>query len=1207
MGYYPTPATLLDAITSYLAADPAGAPRLLDPCCGEGEALAHIATSLGATETWGAELSPQRAEIATRVLTKVHSCAWQSCRVGRGSVSLLLTNPPYDDDPLTHTRLEQQFLEDALPALCAGGVLIYIIPQRQLGNPAIARRLAGTLERITVVRFPAPEFDAFEQVVVFGVKRVRYIAPSQDSIDRIAQGATVQPDALPVLSMQGAHMYVVPPAPLHDLDGRAPCFRRMHWAPEDLLQAARTSGVRARSRAWRDAVNVVHADIVVHPAMPLKKGHIAMLMAAGLMGVMTLERKSESGDIERIVAKGRVIKTQTVHTEAVFDAHGRAAGTKTVSKDVFSTRVCTLDARGEQEVISDEAGLGQFMTAFGEQLAQQVIAKHQPAYDLQPTDAEWQTVSRLALDMRLPGRREGGLLPAQKHVAIAAARVMRKRRCAIISGEMGVGKTVMGCAAAELLNAYPAVVVCPPHLTKKWVKEIERATPGAVARIVNCVEKGNEKGFEKQFEKDHFPSHADASDSRGEDDVHVEKYSIMDFVRDWQAGKLGTKAFAIISRERAKLGSGWAPVAGVRRQYLRDEGAWAEFLCDPDTGAILLDDAGGQLLNDAASWRYLAARQRFSQTDAVKGWELNESETGTAKRTGMWGRRQVRTPLFTQGQGTGSLLNLPAMTGDDASQQSQQEDLSQRVGFRRYPLAAFIHRKLRGFFKLLIGDEAHQFKAARSDQAIAFHQISRACRWTLGLTGSLFGGKSTSLLHLAHRTSHEVRADFSVDDERRWAQQFGVLETTRWDGRDKADDETSEDGAWSGYGRERVQVRELPGISPGIVRYLLPHVVFARIADLGYELPPYEERVARLDMSPAQASQVHTDVYDPRANTGWLYKRMLDALKSGDNSLLSVWLQTALARPNSAFRADDVTRTLKRTAISNTNNNTPDITVASERRKLLRKGGERATLMQLAPTITSNEWLPKEKWLMDYCAGEALRGRKVLVYVRQTGTRDIQPRLAEALRSVGLRPKILRPSVPPERREAWVREHTKDIQVLITNPKLTETGLDMIMFSSVVYMELDYSLYTLWQSMRRVWRLGQTQPVTVTFLSYRDTLEDLALKLMGKKLYAAQLLYGDEVGGAIVESDDGNFLAELARAAISGAPVDDYAALFMRPMQSAPQDVPAESVLPAPTVRIVTSASGVTMSELRAFVGRSMRRTSQMPAVVPEQQISLFG
>jgi hypothetical protein len=132
--------------------------------------------------------------------------------------------------------------------------------------------------------------------------------------------------------------------------------------------------------------------------------------------------------------------------------------------------------------------------------------------------------------------------------------------------------------------------------------------------------------------------------------------------------------------------------------------------------------------------------------------------------------------------------------------------------------------------------------------------------------------------------------------------------------------------------------------------------------------------------------------------------------------------------------------------------------------------------------------------------------------------------------------------------------------------------------------------------MRRVWRLGQTQPVTVTFLSYRDTLEDLALKLMGRKLYAAQLLYGDEVGGAIVESDDGNFLAELTRAAISQAQIDDYAALFTsRTETSTSADVALPISLPMPVVRIPESTRGVSMSDLRAFVGRSMRRTP-MPA-----------
>jgi hypothetical protein len=76
------------------------------------------------------------------------------------------------------------------------------------------------------------------------------------------------------------------------------------------------------------------------------------------------------------------------------------------------------------------------------------------------------------------------------------------------------------------------------------------------------------------------------------------------------------------------------------------------------------------------------------------------------------------------------------------------------------------------------------------------------------------------------------------------------------------------------------------------------------------------------------------------------------------------------------------------------------------------------------------------------------------------------------------------------------------------------------------------------------WRVGQTKPVEVIFSSYKDTLEDLALSLMGRKLYAAQLLYGDEVGGAIVESDDGNFLTELARATMSRVAVEDLSCMF---------------------------------------------------------------
>ena len=48
--------------------------------------------------------------------------------------------------------------------------------------------------------------------------------------------------------------------------------------------------------------------------------------------------------------------------------------------------------------------------------------------------------------------------------------------------------------------------------------------------------------------------------------------------------------------------------------------------------------------------------------------------------------------------------------------------------------------------------------------------------------------------------------------------------------------------------------------------------------------------------------------------------------------------------------------------------------------------------------------------------------------------------------------------------------------MLITNPRLVQTGLDLVSFQTVVFIEPEYSLYTLWQVLRRVWRLGQTRP-----------------------------------------------------------------------------------------------------------------------------------
>jgi len=70
--------------------------------------------------------------------------------------------------------------------------------------------------------------------------------------------------------------------------------------------------------------------------------------------------------------------------------------------------------------------------------------------------------------------------------------------------------------------------------------------------------------------------------------------------------------------------------------------------------------------------------------------------------------------------------------------------------------------------------------------------------------------------------------------------------------------------------------------------------------------------------------------------------------------------------------------------------------------------------------------------------------------------------------------------------------------------------------------------------MKRVWRLGQQNSVHVTFLAYAHTVEEEILRRMGQKKKAAQLLYGKEAAGVLVETDSDDLQRELIQAAIEG-------------------------------------------------------------------------
>src|SRR5205823_6516535 len=95
------------------------------------------------------------------------------------------------------------------------------------------------------------------------------------------------------------------------------------------------------------------------------------------------------------------------------------------------------------------------------------------------------------------------------------------------------------------------------------------------------------------------------------------------------------------------------------------------------------------------------------------------------------------------------------------------------------------------------------------------------------------------------------------------------------------------------------------------------------------------------------------------------------------------------------------------------------------------------------PQLSESVIRAKEQALLDLIRGEKGQGRKVWVYVHYTDKHDVQSRLERLFKEAGFRVGVLHASVPLATREAWIAEHAPQLDVMVSHPRLVETGLDL--------------------------------------------------------------------------------------------------------------------------------------------------------------------
>ena len=480
-----------------------------------------------------------------------------------------------------------------------------------------------------------------------------------------------------------------------------------------------------------------------------------------------------------------------------------------------------------------------------------------------------------------------------------------------------------------------------------------------------------------------------------------------------------------------------------------------------------------------------------------------------------------------------------------------------------------------------IADEIHQL-AGDTAQGNALGVLNKTSRRFLGLTGTLLSGYADDLFSTLFRTDAkrmiEDGYEWGSAGRERFTRDFGVIETI--------ERITVEDNACSKKTKKTVTIKRKPGASPLLFgKYLMDHCAFIGLEDISDGLPSYREEVV-----PVAMEEPLKTAYDE------LEEEITACLKEhrGNSSVASTMLNALLAWPDHPYGFG---------------------TLYGSEFDPETKCRESFVIAETVDLDPSRAYT-KERALIEEVKAQLARGRKCQVFAVYTNKHDVIERLEGLFRNEGIRAATLRASVPTHKREAWYREQLRrGIDVAICHPKIVETGLDLLDFPTLLFHETGYSLHTLRQSSRRSWRIGQRRPVEVKFFAYAGTMQEVCLRLMGKKLLVALAMEGKfaSEGLQAIDGDD-DMLTAMARELVENKGIGESADSVwralgqLRPSTRAQAEEEAEDTAieqgeidaPATLPLSIESVPGAALLEADSSPRRFPRRDT------PASQLSLF-
>ena len=754
-----------------------------------------------------------------------------------------------------------------------------------------------------------------------------------------------------------------------------------------------------------------------------------------------------------------------------------------------SVCICEEEMQPLSALTKENANVDTYFGEYGNTVKDNLVKFMSPVSEFTPV------VEHIALKAKKP-------FPQQANAIAGAAKQLMDMPYVIFNMGMGCGKTFCSIATEETYHVtkwlrrnpgktlrdcymdphainYRVIVTCPGHLVEKWKSEIEEVIPYAKVKILRKFEDVTaikKRGYKRNGREFYIMS---------KDFMKLEStYRPV----PWKVAEKDLPAWECCDCGNSVKGINIVPITsykcecgGRKFKRVKTDNIQKGLLC-PDCGEVLINSADAALFpTDFSSKKTENYKCRHCGSKLWTHDVSNLDGKEIVKKQGAWRlvshfankRKKSRTTSWVL---KGHENTLFAAKGLNIT---EIEDANPRK-IRKVAPADYIHRQMKGYFDCCILDELHKFKGGGTAQGIAMHALIKSSKHTIGLTGTIAGGYSEDLFYLLYRLDpRRMKSNgFEYHKISAFSDVYGTREATFEVGENSSMNKSSR-------GRQLSAKKTKPGISPLIFGdFLIDRCIFMDITDMGKYIPELKEEIVLCPTNSAVMSE---------------YSHVLSTLKraggNGLNPLSSITLQFSMSYLDKPYGQSMIIH-------------------PKTGQKVIQPGDY---------NLSAGEYLPKEEKLIELINKEQSEGRNVFVYCEYTSSESTK--VTERVKKIiedgcNLRGKvaILESTKPqPSEREAWLKKQAVEgKRVIISNPQCVETGLDFIFkkngitytYPTLIFYQMGYNLFTLWQASRRHYRLNQTKECRTYYLAYEGTVQQTILSTMAEKQVATSAIQG---------------------------------------------------------------------------------------------------